>query len=346
VQRFEYEGYLDRPLWPELVQEDYDTIVAITEDYVMNVSLPYFTVDSLRGYLENLESRDVWLPEDDAEWESLFDEMQSDIQQSLAERGRRYMWISKNAGGEVLHALARWVSLEEFEAIEKRTKAPVEEPVEELPGAQLPIAPLRRVAPRLEPSPPALAPALTQIFRGEVRQVHTGEFVPRVAQYLRVSEAVARTVIAQAISEGSLHKYPGGGRVWYSVAPPDEASAGKTRAGKPERKDKTRPLNESEILVATTVLDILARPELHPEQGRTIRQLEIAIRGRLPGDQLRRLLRVMQSVNLVVIDDPGKIKKKIRKLPKVRIIQEVKNRWGENDRDEYMDRLGEATIVG
>jgi hypothetical protein len=54
----------------------------------------------------------------------------------------------------------------------------------------------------------------------------------------------------------------------------------------------------------------------------------------------------MQSVNLVVIDDPGKIKKKIRKLPKVRIIQEVKNRWGENDRDEYMDRLGEATIVG
>jgi len=336
-----YQNPADHPLWPHLVEEDYIAVLDLTVYFALKEG--FFTTDELAEYLENLENRRVGLPPEDEEWNALFVELQEDILHQVNPEGEepRYLWYTEEIEGETRHALARVLRPQHGP-----TTSTTVAPLLTRPAASVSLPARAAEAEQLPEPPDATAIALvglTAIFTERRPELRIGDLVKLVIGGLGVDDAAARTIIGKAVDAGALYRYSSGGRRWYSrTAPPATEQPAVPRSERPNRQE--RPLNTDEAGVALNVMQLLARPEVHWQQGLTIAQLRGALEDRLAGMSLRTVLRGMVRTDLITISNPvdtGDPKNQIVQV----FSQKVKTLWGEGGNlQENVASLAEIRI--
>lgn len=325
----------DRPYWPDFVIEDYAAVVEMVGRYALYTGVPNFTFGQLEGHLIRLNVELTG----ESDWPTLFAEMQKDVVRQLEEQGRHYQW-RQEVGERTLYSLVEIAPSYEEAATSLKQTSPTQEPEQTTIQQSGTTATIR--SGEHEASERRLITILNGLPEHKARPK---ELLSLVMGRYGVDKDEAEAMIHAARSDGSLHRYTIGGTTYLSSEPPSDSSRKSRQVARHEDTEKeARPLNDDELAAATRIMDMLAARGTHVSEGSTIKRLEQDLHLGLTPTALRRLLRHMESMRFITVDNTSNYRQ-ARKSPKVRVRgQDMKTRWVGN-RDGYISRLRKSRII-
>ncbi len=317
----------DRPLWPEIVEEDFVEVSGIVRRYAARQGL--FSMVEIE---DHLLANDVLLPEADKDWKLLFDELKDAVVADFAVEGDERLWVTEKFGRVTKYALAQVLRAETL-----KSQAPVPEP---------------------EPPKPVAKPAVASgggsdvIAKAAVQALFRAAGTPLlrpddILKGLSNDDPIAaQQLFSQAVEAGQLVRVSRKGTVYYGPAelhksrPTQKTERLKTS----DAQTETHPITQEELQAAVNIMDRLTAPGTHVNQGATIKVLEQAFGVGFSKQDFRKILRALEAQRLVTISAAANYGK-ARKSPRVTLRgQDTKARWQSN-RDGYINRLQKITIV-
>jgi hypothetical protein len=328
-----------RTLLPELVEEDFSAVTRMVQTYAAATAL--FTLRELR---DHLEEQDVQLPETLREWRGLFAEMQETITEQPDDDAKPpHRWISESINRATYYSLV--VDQTPNENVGRAAPTPdaassiVGQTAQATSKAERPV---QDAAHEYD----VVSALFTALFAKSglpyMRQKH---LIAATADYVNTTPEEAKRIVNAARQAGMLATQRLGGHTMVGPAQTEgESMDGMARTGPTEIAKSERALTEVEFSTAIEIVERLVdKKAQYITTIDTVKSLEQTLKTDLTGPQFRKLLRMLQSLDVLVVENSSQYRK-ARRSPKVLLDDRFNRQFWAEHAGEYQEKLSAVRL--